>query len=112
MLSKVCAVWLVLLVILPFTAPFSMFDLHEWQAPRAHASGRAPASKTPETMLDHAPLSHAVPLPPRVGRTRLALTRLRIPAAMTVVRTNDGGDGGGWTNPVVPPASRLIALRV
>jgi len=76
MLSKVCAAWLVVLVTLPFTAPFSTLDLADLLSGATDEAGRIPGAPVPATATAGAALSHAVPLPPRPGRTRLAQTRL------------------------------------
>jgi hypothetical protein len=78
MLSKFFAAWLVVLVMVPFTAPFSAFSLSDlrWDAgqPTDPASSSAPAvAAAPSTP------SHAVPIPRGTSRQRLWLTRLRLP---------------------------------
>ena len=64
MLSKVCASWLVVLVLLPFTAPFSTFDLTALLPARSRNLGTAPL-KTPSAALTRAALSRAMPFLPR-----------------------------------------------
>ena len=76
MLSKVCASWLIVLVLLPFTAPFSMFDLTELLSGQSVDSLGAPSSTTPTAALTRAALSRAVPFPLRAARHRPAPTRL------------------------------------
>jgi hypothetical protein len=113
MISKLCAAWLVVLVLLPFTAPFSSFDLRDWQpAAAARGVGLAPDSRPPLAVTNHAVLSRAVPLPPRTGRQRLALAEIGVPLAISVAGQNDRGRGDAGTRPLVPSPSRLIALRV
>jgi len=113
MVSKICAAWLIVLVVLPFTAPFSAFDLRTWNAAQNRDGiGLAPSSKAPAAVTSQAALARAVPLPPRVGRQRLALSRVRMPLAITAVPHTARVARDVLTSPAVPPASRLIALRV
>ena len=89
MLSKVCASWLIVLVLLPFTAPFSIFDLSELLTGGSNNAMGRPSSRTPMAALARAALSGGVPVPLRAVRHRSALTRLRAssPAAIAPVPT-------------------------
>ena len=81
MLAKLCAVWLVLLTVVPFTAPFSTVDLVDLLPEGGVA--RTPSSTLPTTAIARA-LSRAVALPPRVGRQRVAMCRLRLSGLVAI----------------------------
>ena len=73
MLSKVCAVWIVVLIILPFTAPLSSVTLEELMPRRGDHDGLATSSSLPAAAVTRPTVSHAAPVPVPEGRF---LTRL------------------------------------
>jgi hypothetical protein len=111
MLSKVCATWLIVLVLLPFTAPFSTFDLADVLPDRSDGL-RTPSSGTPTASLSRAVLSRAVPLPPRIGRLRLTLSRVRAPHVAAAVQAAAPTLSGALPIHFVHPPSRPTVLRI
>lgn len=83
MFSKVCSAWLVILVMLPFTAPFSAFNLADLLPGTTHHD-RDASPQLPRAAADHTAVSSGAPLPPGFARLRLDLTRLRGPHVVTV----------------------------
>ena len=112
MLSKVCASWLVVLVLLPFTAPFPTFDLSDLQPKPSRHLG-VPHSKTPVAALSHVALSRAAPFPARAAsRLRLSLSRLRSPHAAALACIEHAAAAGPAPMYPAHPASRPIVLRI
>jgi hypothetical protein len=79
MLSKVCAVWIVVLIILPFTAPLSSVTLEELMPRRGDRGGLAASFSLPAAEAPHAAVSHAASIP--VPESRF-LTRLHTPGVV------------------------------
>jgi len=78
MLSRVCAAWLVALIVLPFSAPFSTCDLETlFPAANRHAPAH-PGSPSPATLLAHA-TSHAIPMARSAGRVKFVGMEFRSP---------------------------------
>jgi hypothetical protein len=112
MLSKVCATWLVVLVLLPCTAPFSTFDPTELLSERSRGLG-TPASQTAPAALTHAALSRAVPFPPRPAvRVRPTLTRSRAPYDVAPWAIGAAAPSSAAPIQVVHPPSRPTVLRI
>jgi hypothetical protein len=97
MLSRVCAIWLVMLIVLPFTAPFATCEVS------------APSSGTGVRSLADRATSHALPVP-RTTRTRVKLAvsmaraavRLRLPLAAAQI--HHAADTTGFVStPLAPP---------
>ena len=115
MLSRVCAGWLVVLVLLPFTAPFSTFDLIDLlSGQRVDTTGTPSPSPTPSTAAStHAVLARAVPCPLRPARLRPVLTRLRdssvVPGAPVPAAGRCWGLAIGIPHPHSCP---MIVLRI
>jgi hypothetical protein len=112
MLSKACASWLVVLVLLPFTAPFSTFDPTDFLPAPSHRAVGTPSSRTSTAALTHAVLSRAVALPPRVGRLRLTLTRPRALHAAAAAPVAAPARSGAFPIQIVHPPSRPTVLRI
>jgi hypothetical protein len=112
MLSKVCATWLIVLVLLPFTAPFSTFDLADFLPGQSDGALGMPPSGTPPASLTRAVLSRAVPFPPRIGRLRLTLSRLLAPHVATAVPAAAPTLSGALPIHFVHPPSRPTVLRI
>jgi hypothetical protein len=112
MLSKACASWLVLLVLLPFTPAFSTPMIVEILpgTPNDCAERR---SSIPTAALTHGALLGAVALPNRLGRLRPAMTRLH---GSAVVPNRPvaaaAGLSNGLTIHVLHRHSRPIVLRI
>jgi hypothetical protein len=112
MLSKVCASWLVVLVLLPFTAPFSTFDLTALLPARSRNLG-APPSKTPSAALTRAALSRAMPFLPRpASRARPTLARTRARAAAGLAPVAADAPSGVAPTDAVHPLRRSPVLRI
>jgi hypothetical protein len=77
MLSKVCAVWFVVLIILPFTAPLSSVTLEELM-PRGDHDVLATTSSLPATAATHTTAAHVARVPAPNGRF---LTRPHAPSS-------------------------------
>jgi hypothetical protein len=73
MLSKVCAVWIVVLIILPFTAPLSSVTLEELMPRSGDYDGPATSSSSssPAADVTRPTISHPVPVPEGRFLTRL-----------------------------------------
>jgi hypothetical protein len=112
MLSKVCASWLIVLVLLPFTAPFSTFDLADFLPGQSDGAIGIPFSGTPTASLTRAVLPRAVPFPSRMGRLRLILSRLRAPNLSAAVPAAAPTLFGSVPIHFVPPPSRPSVLRI
>ena len=103
MLSKVCAVWIVVLIILPFTAPLSSVTLEELMPRRGDYDGLATSSSSPAAEVTRPTVSHAAPVPVPEGRF---LTRLHGSSTVVSVPHPDRTHHG------VPPSSdRSSATR-
>ena len=111
MVSKVCASWLVVLVLLPFTAPFSMFDLTELLSGPGVDSMGAP-STMPTAVLTRAALSRAVPFPMRAARQRKAPTRLSAASVATIAPVAFPRLSGVKAIHIVHPLSCPMVLRI
>lgn len=112
MLSKVCAFWLVVLVLLPLTPPFSMFDLTGLLSVRTCNLG-TPSSKTPSAVLTQAALSRAMPFPPSpASRVRPTLTRARLPHANGLAPVAAAAPSCVTPIQVVHPPRRSTVLRI
>ncbi|MEO8259280.1 MAG: hypothetical protein ABI868_18180 [Acidobacteriota bacterium] len=110
MLSKVCASWLVVLVLvlLPFAGPFSTFDL---LAGSRVASLTMP-STPPAAVLSRVVMSRSVPFPARTARLRPTLMRLRAWAVAAAPRVAAAsGSGGMGVDAGHPPGSPTV-LRI
>jgi hypothetical protein len=112
MLSKVCASWLIVLVLLPFTAPFSMFDLTEVLSRPGGASMGTPSSPTPMAALTRAALSREVSFPMRAARHRPALTRLRAASILAIAPVPTSRSYGALAINIVHPLTCPIVLRI
>ena len=109
MLFKLCASWLVVMVLLPFTAPLSTFDGPA--LPRAsRRTGSLPA-KMPFAEVTRAVLFRPAPLPVRGSRLRVALDRLHAPDGAAVV-AGMRATAGGFPTVVVRQASTPTVLRI
>jgi len=90
MLSRVCAVWLVALILLPFSAPFSTCDVQTlFPGASRDTTAPTPHSPLPVVSLDDGATRHALILPRATGRVRLAASaflRLHVNAAVTAGR--------------------------
>jgi len=99
MLSKLCAAWLITLIVLPFSAPFSTIDLRT-PIPAAHreAPGQPAHSQLPAKLLAYA-TSHAIPMARSTGRRNqffvlalgaptLVIASLRRPPSRAHARTS------------------------
>jgi hypothetical protein len=62
MVSKMCAAWLVLLVLLPFSAPFSTCDLESLFAGETRHTSQPQRPSRPSALLADAATTHALPL--------------------------------------------------
>jgi hypothetical protein len=112
MLSKVCASWLVVLVLLPLTAPYSMFDPMGLLAVRRCNLG-TPFSKTPSAAMTQGALSGAVPFLPRpASRVRPTLTRTRAPHAEGLAPIAAAAPSCVTPIHVVHPPRRATVLRI
>jgi hypothetical protein len=116
MLARVCAVWLAVLVLLPFTAPFATVDLADFtgQADGAMQSQgeTSPASPRHAPAIVRAGVVHALPLPPRGGRHRAGLSRLRLFSLLTFVPQLERASAGAPADATArPPAARTV-LRI
>jgi len=111
-LAKVCAVWLVVLVWMPFTAPFSTVDLVDLLAGHRHGTTRAASPNRPTTAVTRASLSHAVPLPPRVGRLRVDMGRVRHCSLIAASPHTEQAPVQTSASPAASPASRSTVLRI
>jgi len=88
--AKICAAWLVVLVMVPFTAPFSTFDLRDLAPTLPDGLAGAPSSTRPTTAIAKTTLSHAAPLPPRVSRLRLRVVTARLRLSSLVLNPHHG----------------------
>ena len=111
-LAKVCAVWLVVLVWMPFTAPFSTVDLVDLLAGHRHGITRAASPNPPTTAVTRASLPHAVPLPSRVGRLRVDMGRVRLCSLVAASPHLERAPVQTSASPAVGPASRSTVLRI
>jgi hypothetical protein len=103
MLSKVCAVWIVVLIILPFTAPLSSVTLEELMPRRGGHDGLATSSSSRAAEVTHPTVSHTTPVPVPEGRF---LTRLHGSSVVVSLPLPER------TPPGVPPRSdRSSAIR-
>jgi len=86
MLSRLCAVWLVALILLPFSAPFSTCDVQTlFPGANPDATTQMPRSSLPVVSLDDVATRHALVLPRTTGRVRLATSAfLRLPLNLSV----------------------------
>jgi hypothetical protein len=111
-LAKICAAWLVVLVMVPFTAPFSAFDLGDLLPTQPDGIAGASSSTRPTTGIARATLSHAVPFPPRASRLRVAMTRLRLSSREAIDHHPDRLPLATSTFHAVHPSSRPTVLRI
>jgi hypothetical protein len=105
MLSKVCASWLVVLLLLPFTAPFWTFDLNAVLSGQSARALGTPSSTTSTAGLTRAVLSPFL----RLGRLRLALARVRVRHAVAIAAAKRSG---AFPNRIVHPPGRPTVLRI
>jgi hypothetical protein len=111
MLSKVCATWLMVLVVLPFTAPFSTIDMSDVVPGQSDRAGTLP-SKVPAAALTHAVLPRAVPFPTRASRLRLALDRLRTRGVVVGAPLRAPALSGALLTFIDHPLSKPTILRI
>jgi len=89
MVSRAFAVWLVLLILLPFSAPFSTCDAATLFGRTEHRSATHPGGPLPPSSLHH-DVATRVPTGVRIGsRDRLATE----PGASSLELTADAGPG-------------------
>ena len=112
MLSKVCASWLTVLVLLPSTAPFSICDLTDLLRARSVDSMGAPSSTAPKPAVTRAALSLAEPFPMRAARHRPALARFGASSVVTMAPVPAPRLSGVLGTHVVHPLSCPIVLRI
>lgn len=112
MLSKVCASGLIVLMLLPFAAAFSMFDLAELLSGQSVGSMGAPSSATPTAALTRLALSRAMPFPLRAARHRPALTRLRASSVAIIAPVPAPRLSGALAIHLVHPLSCPTVLRI
>jgi hypothetical protein len=85
MLRKVCAIWLLALVMMPFTPSFTTYELVAIRPLQtAHGLPLSPFHRT--ATLTGAVTSSAVMLPPGAGRVRMALAHLRAQPLAAIAR--------------------------
>ena len=113
-LAKLCAAWLVVLVMVPFTAPFSTFDLRDLAPTPTNGIAGAPSSTRPTTAIAKATWSHAVPFPPRVSRLRLRVVTARLRLSSLVVNPHHGDrlPPAASTLHAEHPSGRPTVLRI
>jgi hypothetical protein len=104
---KICAVWIVLLIVSPFTAPFATCDPTNTLPALSSASGTA-AMTTPSAPMQDSPGS-ATP-PPRFARGYLRVPQAADQSAMTAGPPLVRAPLSGWSAiprrlvPAIPPA--------
>lgn len=102
MLRKIAAIWLVVVILLPFTAPFSTCDLPQVLAGRGHRTSSSAAA------LTRAATSAALPPAARMARIRL-LPVSPLPASATIAELRDAEcDAPTWPS-VAPLSNRRSA---
>ncbi len=84
-MSRVCALSLVALILLPFSAPFSTCDLGSLFPGAAHQAAHPLKSRVPVASLGDSATSHALPLPRSIQRLKLVVLPARS-VAISVVR--------------------------
>jgi hypothetical protein len=112
MLTRLCALWLIVLVLLPFTAPFSTFDLTDLFPGPSDGIAAAPRSALPTTAIARAAFSHAVPFPPRMSRLRVAVTRLRLSNVTASMQRSERRPLDTATIHALRSSSRSAVLRI
>jgi hypothetical protein len=118
MVARVCAVWLAVLVLLPFTPPFSTVDLadlagHADGSAQSHDRGESsPSSPRPAPAVARAGMVHALLLPARGGRNRAGLSRLRLFSFVTFVPHLDRASAVTSIDGTARPPAAPIVLRI
>jgi hypothetical protein len=118
MLARGCAVWLAVLVLLPFTPPFSTVDLADLigqpdGAAQSHDDGaNSPSSPRPAPAIARAGIVHALPLPMRGGRNRAGLSRLRLFSFVTFVPRLERASAGTSADGAAGPPAAPTVLRI
>jgi hypothetical protein len=111
MVSRVCAAWLVLLVLLPFSAPFSTCDL---ESLLANGGGQMPHHSQrhthPIASLADAATTHALPLTRTTDRSKLVASLLHSLIRRALVPGSPAA--GGTTPPAFSSSSHLSPLRI
>jgi len=70
-LTRIAALWLIVLIVSPFSAPFSTCDLATLTRSNITHAGGPVRSPTPFRSLEDAAASHAVPVAPVASRLKL-----------------------------------------
>ena len=112
--SKISALWLVLLILLPFTAPFPTCDLADLLGPSATNQGVPLPPVSPAASLAAPELSLLVPPLQTVAghMSQVALSGLNTPfftvrSSLVILVPSVGSDDGAGTERVPPATLRL-----
>jgi hypothetical protein len=110
MFRKVCAVWLLVLVMMPFAPPLTTYDLVAIGHVRtAYAQPLSPFHRT--AALTGTVMSSAVMLPPGAARVRMALALLRAQPLAAIARLVNPPLSALPESPLVDPDT-VTVLRI
>ena len=112
MLSKVCASWLVVLVLLPFTAPFSTVRSHRFAVRGERGLDGGTIDDDADGGPDSCRAVAAVPFPLRAVGHRPALTRLRASSVVTIAPVPGRAAFRRPGDHIVHPLSCPTVLRI